>query len=82
MRENNPIVLIVDDDTAIQNMLYKVIKSNGLEADIASNGEEALRMIEKKNYDLMLQDINMPGIDGFEVISRLRSKKITLPYMD
>lgn len=81
MRENNPIVLIVDDDTAIQNMLYKVIKSNGLEADIASNGEEALRMIEKKNYDLMLQDINMPGIDGFEVISRLRSKNNDTPII-
>lgn len=74
-------VLIVDDDKAIQNMLYKVVKSNGLEADIASSGEEALEMVTQKNYDLMLQDINMPGIDGFEVISRLREKNNDTPII-
>lgn len=78
---DNHIVLIVDDDVTIQNMLYKVVKSNGLEADIASSGEEALSMIEKKDYDLMLQDINMPGMDGFEVISHLREKNNDTPII-
>ena len=38
------IVLIVDDDEAVQTMLYKVVKSNGIDADIASNGEKALEL--------------------------------------
>ena len=42
-------VLIVDDDDAILTMLYKVIKSNGIEADMVSNGEDALKQVNKHN---------------------------------
>ncbi len=58
-------VLIVDDDEAVCTMLYKVIRSNGIEADTAASGQQALRMVEQKRYDLMLLDVNMPGMDGF-----------------
>ena len=61
------IVLIVDDDTAVSTMLYKVIRSNGLDADTVDSGEAALAAIEKKTYDLVLLDINMQGMDGFSV---------------
>lgn len=67
------LVLIVDDDTAVQTMLYKVIKSNGIDAETASDGETALQMMKSKNYDLLLLDINMRGMDGFQVIQSLRS---------
>ena len=66
------IVLIVDDDDAVQTMLYKVVKSNGIDADIASNGEKALELCKNKRYDLILLDVNMQGMDGFEVIQALR----------
>ena len=45
-------VLIVDDDDAVLTMLYKVIKSNGIDADTCSSGEAALSAITKENYDL------------------------------
>lgn len=74
-------VLIVDDDKAVQTMLYKVIRSNGLEADTAFGGHEALSLMENRKYDLILLDINMHGMDGFEVIQRLRNRGIKTPII-
>lgn len=74
-------VLIVDDDLSVSKMLYKVVKSNGLEADIAESGEEALRQLTEKEYALMLLDINLGGMDGFEVISLVRGKGMKLPII-
>lgn len=74
-------VLIVDDDPVIQSMLYKILKSNGIEADTAPSGESALNMIKEHTYDVILLDINMHGIDGFEVITTLRKKGIKPPII-
>ena len=74
-------VLIVDDDESVQMMLYKVIRSNGLNADTASSGEKALEMVKHKYYDLILLDVNMQGMDGFEVIQRLRGRGIKIPVI-
>ena len=74
-------VLIVDDDNAVQTMLYKVIRSNGLNADRASSGEKALELTKERDYDLILLDVNMHGMDGFEVIQRLRSRGIQTPII-
>ena len=74
-------VLIVDDDKAVQTMLYKVIRSNGLEADTASGGQEALSLTENRKYGLILLDINMHGMDGFEVIQRLRNRGVKTPII-
>ena len=77
----NDIVLIVDDDPSVSKMLYKVVKSNELDADIAETGEDALQMLTEKEYALMLLDINLHGIDGFEVIEQLRSQGVKLPII-
>ena len=75
------LVLIVDDDEAVRTTLYKVIKSNGLEADLASSGQQALEMTGKTHYDLILLDVNMPGTDGFSVVQKLRSRGIKTPII-
>lgn len=75
------IVLIVDDDEAVLTMLYKVIKSNGINADTTSSGEKALEQISKHNYDLILLDINMQGMDGFQVIETIRKQGIKTPII-
>ena len=64
-------VLIVDDDDSVLTMLYKVIKSNGIDADTSSSGESALALIAEHPYDLILLDINMQGMDGFQVIEAI-----------
>ncbi len=74
-------VLIVDDDEAVLTMLYKVIKSNGIDADTSSSGEAALELIAKHKYDLILLDINMQGMDGFEVIQAVRNQGIKTPII-
>ena len=74
-------VLIVDDDPAIQKMLEKVMNSNHLEADIASDGRTALDMIRRGRYQVILLDINMGDIDGFEVIKKTRSEGNVTPII-
>ena len=61
-------VLIVDDDEAVLTMLYKVIRSNGIEADTVASGEEALERTAQRTYDLILLDVNLMGMDGFQVV--------------
>ncbi|MDO5400127.1 MAG: response regulator transcription factor [Eubacteriales bacterium] len=74
-------VLIVDDDEAVQTMLYKVIRSNSLEAETASSGEAAVKMAVQRHYELILLDVNMPGMDGFQVVQQLRSRGIQTPII-
>ena len=62
-------VLIVDDDEAVLTMLYKVIRSNGIEADTVAFGEEALERTAQRTYDLILLDVNLMGMDGFQAVS-------------
>ena len=81
MKENKDIVLIVDDDESVQNVLYKVISGNGIYAKIASSGEQALHQVATHPYDLILLDINMRGMDGFEVIRTLRQRGVKTPII-
>ena len=74
-------VLIVDDDEALRTMLYKVMRSNGLLADVAACAEEALEMTRHNRYELILMDVNMPGMDGFETIRQLRQRGVQTPII-
>ena len=74
-------VLITDDDEAVLTLLYKVIRSNGLQADTAASGEEALKRLGEREYDLLILDINMQGIDGFKVIEKIRARGLQLPII-
>lgn len=75
------LVLIVDDDESVRTTLYKVVKSNGLQADMVSSGEQALQKTAQTHYDLILLDVNMHGMDGFTVVQKLRSRGIKTPIM-
>ena len=74
-------VLIVDDDEAVLTMLYKVIRSNGIEADTVSGGEQALKALESKPYDLILLDVNLHGMDGFQVVQSIRKRGLKTPVI-
>ena len=74
-------ILIVDDDCSVSAMLTKAVQSSGMEADTAGNGEDALRMLKEKRYDLILMDINMPGIDGFQAVELIRRQGIQTPII-
>ena len=67
-------ILIVDDEPNIVIPLQFLMEQNGYETLIASNGEEALDIIAKEMPDLVLLDIMLPGIDGYEVCEMVRLK--------
>ncbi len=64
--------LVVDDSLTIRIYHSSLLRSFGYEVDTAENGLEALEMAMKKKYDLILSDINMPVMDGFEFVRKLR----------
>ncbi|MBQ3291004.1 MAG: response regulator transcription factor [Mogibacterium sp.] len=74
-------VLVVDDDRTILTMLHKALKGSGLAADLAISGEAALSLLSENDYDLILLDINMRGMDGFEVIQKIRGQGLSTPIM-
>ncbi len=65
-------ILVVDDTRIIGTALKVVFTEEGYETDIAASGEEALEMARDKNYDLVLIDLVMPGLDGVETCSQLK----------
>ena len=67
-------ILIVDDDMRNSFALSKLLSDKGVVATIASNGEDALEMMQNEAFDLVLMDIMMPGIDGYETMRRIRNQ--------
>ncbi len=73
-------ILIVDDDTNICELLRLYIAKEGFEASIANDGETALKMFDSVSPDLILLDIMLPGLDGWQVCRELR-KKSSVPII-
>ena len=67
-------ILIVDDEKAIVKGLKYSIEQDGMETDAAYDGEEALELARTNHYDLVLLDLLMPDIDGFDAFRKLREK--------
>lgn len=66
-------VLVVDDSLTTRMLEQSILESAGYDVDVATSGEEGLAMARRRRYALMLVDVEMPGIDGFEVIAQLRA---------
>lgn len=76
-------LLIVDDNENNRDMLARRFEKQGYTTETASNGEDALEMIALKKFDAVLLDVMMPGIDGVEVLRRIRKKQslVELPVI-
>ncbi|MDY5753774.1 MAG: response regulator transcription factor [Eubacteriales bacterium] len=68
-------VLIIEDDTAIARIERDYLEASNLSTQIESNGEDGLMTALEGDFDIVLLDVMLPGMDGFEVCRRLRSKK-------
>src|SRR6476620_2288173 len=69
-----PRILIVDDEPGIRQSLKGVFEDEGFSTEAVSTGEDCLKKVEHNQYDLVLLDIWLPGIDGLETLRRLREK--------
>src|ERR1700741_2587095 len=69
---NNTPILVVDDEPQIRRVLRVTLSSNGYEVIEAKNGEEAITTVIRDRPDLILLDVNMPGMSGFEVCGKIR----------
>jgi DNA-binding response OmpR family regulator len=71
--ENNSAVqiLIVEDDEEMRSLLKEFLEEEGFETECASNGTDALREIAKKPFDLIVTDIEMPGLTGLDIIPEM-----------
>ena len=74
MNEEAESILVVDDEQSITDFVSYSLMKEGFKVDVASNGEEGLRAAMHKHYDLFVLDIMLPGMDGYELCRRLRSK--------
>lgn len=68
-------VLVVEDELSMQKALYKGLKNYGYAVDAAGDGDEALELIEVNPYDIVVLDLNLPKIDGIEVLKEIRKTK-------
>src|SRR3989442_9953086 len=74
-------ILVIDDEAAIRDSLGMTLEYEGYEFIAAATGQEGLAVAEREVLDLVLLDVKMPGMDGLEVLDRLRSMNETLPVV-
>jgi two-component system chemotaxis response regulator CheY len=74
-------VLVVDDMTSIRSVVMALLKSEGYEAFGAGNGQAALDLLSKKQFDLVLSDWSMPEMNGSELVQRIRATNTKLPII-
>ena len=74
MTEKRRRILVVDDEEVVRNLLQRILEEAGYDVITAVNGQEALGKVSQSDVSLMLLDIKMPGLDGFQVLDRIRQQ--------
>ena len=74
-------ILVAEDETSLNDLLQDALRINGYETISAKHGLEALRLIREQKPDLVILDINMPQLDGFGVIEKLRNENNNVPVI-
>ncbi len=65
-------ILVIDDEELLTKTFSKVLEKQGYEVYIAKKGQDGCEMAEEVNFDLIISDIRMPGLDGVEAVSKIR----------
>ena len=74
-------ILIAEDEERITSFLEKGLRANGFSTQVAANGEEALELARSGVFDMLILDIGLPRLDGFEVLGALRGEARTIPVI-
>lgn len=73
-------ILIIDDDRELCTLMKRSVLSENIEADCCNTGKEGLEKLKEKEYQLVILDVMMPGMDGFETLEKLREES-SLPIL-
>jgi len=74
-------ILVVDDEADVREMLADVLMSHGHHVTLAGGGREALRSFEQGDYDLVITDLGMPEINGWEVARAIKARRASMPVL-
>jgi DNA-binding NtrC family response regulator len=74
-------ILVVDDQVSMRETLTDMLEILGYGSAAAGNGEEALQILERETFDLVIADLNMPRMDGIELLSRIKESWPNLPVV-
>ena len=74
-------ILVVEDDKNTRRLMQAILTANGYHIHLASNGIEALSLMDSHHIDLMILDIMMPEMDGYELTKVLRDSNYNLPIL-
>jgi two-component system OmpR family response regulator len=74
-------VLIVEDEIKLASVIRRGLRAEGLSADVAARGEDAIWMAGATDYDAVVLDVMLPGMDGFEVCAKLREDSVWAPVI-
>jgi len=77
----NKKILVVEDERAIAKAMELKLKSSGFEAMVAFDGLEALKILKKEKFDLIIIDLVMPRLDGFGTLEEIKKMKIKTPVV-
>ena len=72
-------ILVVEDEPKMAALVARALREEGHAADVAAQGEDALWMAQAAHYDAIVLDVMLPGLDGFEVLRRLRTDAVWTP---
>lgn len=71
-------ILLIDDDLYIRELYDEVLKSEGFEVDLASDGKDGYQKITENKYDLILLDVMLPQLDGIGILTKLKQDKVAI----
>src|SRR5260370_39759405 len=74
-------VLIIEDEKRIQDFLSRGLESAGYAVDAAMDGNTGVEMVHATEYDLIILDLNLPDIDGLQVLQKIRNRKASPPVL-
>ena len=68
-------ILVVDDDKSVRTTFSSVLRKEGYRVTAVENGYEAIKAIDEESFDLALVDLRMPGLDGIEVLKKIKTRR-------
>ena len=74
-------ILLVEDDAQVRELIKKLLISDGYDVQVASDGIDALMLIAREKFDLVISDIRMPNLDGLQLLEQMNGKKIDIPVV-